>query len=66
MSNWRGRAVGDLFDRIRTTMPPDDPGTLSEEAYLDVLTYLLQANEYLAGQQALEGDSDALQRIAIR
>ena len=66
LSNWADRTAGDLFDRIRTTMPQNDPGSLSREACLDILTYLLQANEYPAGQQALEDDAEALRHIAMK
>ena len=29
MANWNGLTVGDLFERIRISMPPDNPGTTS-------------------------------------
>ena len=29
LGNWAGQSVGDLFTRIHTTMPANDPGSLS-------------------------------------
>ena len=40
MSNWNGLTAGDLFDRIRTTMPANKPGSLSREANADILAYM--------------------------
>ena len=53
-----------LFDYIRTTMPADDPATLSDHEYLDILAYLFQANEFPAGAREL-GLSE-LDEIRIR
>src|SRR3954469_10319922 len=30
-SNWNALSLGDLFDRVRTSMPPDDPSRLSAQ-----------------------------------
>src|SRR4249919_182979 len=38
-----------LFEYIKTTMPADEPSTLSDEAYLDILAYVFQANGFPAG-----------------
>src|SRR5579884_2942214 len=35
LSNWNGLTVGDLFDRIRSTMPLNKPGSLSRDATAD-------------------------------
>src|SRR5689334_15915596 len=29
LANWSGQSVGDFFGRIKSTMPANDPGTLS-------------------------------------
>ena len=50
---WGDRTPQELVDRIRTTMPPDRPGRLGEQTYLDIVAYLLQANGAPAGDQAL-------------
>src|SRR5690242_10007427 len=44
MSNWNGLTVGDLFDRIRTTMPANAAGTLNREKTADILANILSVN----------------------
>ena len=53
LSYWGSRTPQELFDRIRVTMPPDRPGRLAEQTYLDIVAYLLAANGAPAGDQAL-------------
>jgi mono/diheme cytochrome c family protein len=43
-----------LFEYMKTTMPADDPASLSDTAYLDVLSYLFQANGFPAGPVDLD------------
>ncbi len=54
LSHWQGRVVKDLFDRIRTTMPQDNPGSLSDQDYVDIISYLLEANDFPRGKDHLE------------
>ena len=62
---WEGETVNDLFQVTYTTMPPDSPGSLTPEAALDVVAYLLQANQFPAGKDALKNDPEALKSIII-
>ena len=43
----------DLFDRISTSMPPDEPGRFDDQTYVDLVAYLLQANGVAAGDVSL-------------
>jgi plastocyanin/cytochrome c5 len=45
IARWTGRKALDLFDRIRTTMPPTAPGTLSDDSYAAIVSYLLYSND---------------------
>ena len=63
-SNWNDLTVGDLFDRIRTTMPLDNPGRLSRTQTADVIAFVLKANDWPAGATELPADS-ALKQIRI-
>lgn len=63
--NWEGRTVRDLVRLIRTTMPYENPGSLSRREYIDVVAYLLKLNEYPAGDEELDSDEEALRRIRI-
>ena len=50
---WGDRTPQELVERIRATMPPDRPGRLGDQTYLDIVAYLLQANGAPAGDQVL-------------
>ena len=50
---WADLSPRDLFDRIAGSMPPGQAGALTDEAYLDIVAYLLQANGAPAGSDAL-------------
>ena len=40
-ANWMGRPAGDLYQRIKATMPADSPGSRSDEEYLAVTAHVL-------------------------
>jgi mono/diheme cytochrome c family protein len=65
LSNWNGLTVGDLFDRIRVSMPADRPGKLSREQIADILAYMLSMNQFPAGKAELERQTEALKQIRI-
>lgn len=65
MGDWVGQSVDDLFTRIHSTMPANDPGSLSNVQTAQVLSYILQVNQFPAGTTALPGDDAALGQIAI-
>ena len=44
IAKWRTRSTNDLLAQLRTTMPPESPGSLGEDGYLGVMAYLLQRN----------------------
>lgn len=58
-----GINVGDLFNRISTSMPPRQIGVLNETEMLDVVAYVLGRNNVLPGDEALTSDYAALSRI---
>ena len=57
LNNWGGRTTAELLDYIRNDMPPGLGGSLGASAYLNIVAYLLEANGYEAGPQALEADA---------
>jgi quinoprotein glucose dehydrogenase len=65
LSNWNTLSVGDLFDRTRSTMPQNKPGSLSREANAEILAYLLSANQFPAGKEPLSQASEGLREIRI-
>jgi quinohemoprotein ethanol dehydrogenase len=65
LGHWLGRSVGDLFDRLRTTMPQSNPGNLSEQEYIDIVAYLLKANDFPAGKEELKNSPQSLKSTLI-
>jgi S-disulfanyl-L-cysteine oxidoreductase SoxD len=63
MANWSGLTVGDLFERIRLSMPEGRPGTLSRQQNADILAYMLSVNQFPAGKAELQKDTDRLKQI---
>lgn len=53
IDRWREDSLEPLFTFIRTKMPQDAEGSLSEGTYLDLLAHLLEASNYRAGTAEL-------------
>jgi mono/diheme cytochrome c family protein len=53
-----------MFDFMRTAMPFNKPGSLSQEQYLQVLAYLLEQNHIVP--EAVQLDPNTLQNIVLR
>jgi hypothetical protein len=57
LEGWVGMPVSMLIDSIAETMPLDNPGALDEQQFVDMFTYILQANGLPAGDAALSKKS---------
>jgi len=62
---WNDRSLGDLVERVTTTMPQDAPGTLSAQANADIVAYMLQVNRFPTGAAELSTDAAAQKTIII-
>ncbi|HJZ78433.1 MAG TPA: cytochrome c [Vicinamibacterales bacterium] len=62
---WSGTTAGDLFDRIRTTMPADAPQSLSPQETADIVAFILSQNRCPAGDKELPSEKEALNQIQI-
>ncbi len=62
-ANWNGLTLGDLFDRIRKTMPQSAPGRLTRQQDADVLAFMLSVNKFPAGKTELYRQSEMLKEI---
>jgi quinoprotein glucose dehydrogenase len=62
-SNWNGLTLGDLFDRIRTTMPANAPGQLNREKTANILADILSVNQFPAGSAELPRQTEVLKEI---
>ncbi len=65
MGYWVDRNVGELFVQVKETMPADNPGSLSDDVYADLVAFLLRANGHPVGQQPLSTDPVELEQIVI-
>jgi len=63
LSNWHGLTLGDLFERIRKTMPQNSPGKLNRQQNADILAYTLSANKFPAGKTELSRQTEFLKEI---
>ena len=63
MNRWREDNLNSLFTNIKTTMPRNAAGSLKEEMYIDIVSYILQQNTFPAGESELK--PDALKTIQI-
>jgi quinoprotein glucose dehydrogenase len=64
-NNWEGETLDALFERMRSSMPLDRPGSLTRAENADVLAYMLRAAEYPAGTNALDAQGGALTRVRV-
>ena len=66
LDRWNDQSVGDLADRIRLTMPQDDIGSINVQMSADITAYLLQVNNFPAGQEELKADRSAMKGLVIK
>ena len=65
LSNWNGLTVGDLYERVRITMPADSPGSLRGPLIADVLAHVLRMNGFPTGKTELDRKVEMLKDITI-
>jgi mono/diheme cytochrome c family protein len=65
-STWNDLALSELFERIRITMPLNQPSTLSRQQTADVTAFLLKSNKWPAGQTELPRELEPLKEIQIQ
>jgi mono/diheme cytochrome c family protein len=66
LSNWNGLTAGDLFERIRTTMPLSKPQSLSREVNAKILAYIFSVNKFPAGKTDMPLQTEILKGIQIQ
>jgi hypothetical protein len=65
VTGWSGLNLFALYDLIRTTMPAENPSTLSEQASADLVAAILGANSFPPGEVELAPAIDPLKLIRI-
>lgn len=64
--HWGSGDVSGLFGYMNTLMPPDRPGQLSPQSYVDLTAFLLASNGYEAGSEELTADADAQRKMTMK
>src|ERR1041384_5179918 len=64
-SNWETYSANNLVEQVRSTMPEDNPGSLTRQEYVDIVAYTLKVNE-VPFTGALPMDADALKKVTIK
>lgn len=65
VKTWESRSVGEFFEKVATTMPALDPGSLKPEQNADVVAYILSYSKYPAGAADLATSAEPLKQIQI-
>jgi len=63
LAGWDGLTIGDLFERIRISMPQNAPGSLSGQVNSDILAFVLASNKFPAGSAELPKEAMILKSI---
>jgi DNA-binding beta-propeller fold protein YncE/mono/diheme cytochrome c family protein len=62
-SNWTDLSVDDLFERIKVSMPQDNPGSLSRQQTADILAFVLSKGHFPEGKTELAREAEVLKAI---
>jgi quinohemoprotein ethanol dehydrogenase len=65
LQHWAGHDLNELYQIVFTTMPKQRPHSLSEQAYADIIAFLLQANGFPSGARELKADGATLAKIRL-
>jgi len=63
--SFNDKPMKEIWDIASGTMPEDNPGSLKQQEYADILAYFLQLNEFKAGDAELQGNPAAMAAIKI-
>ena len=60
LKRWADKPLWELWDVITTNMPEDEPGSLPDQQYADVISFFLKLNKFPTGGSDLEGTPEAM------
>jgi mono/diheme cytochrome c family protein len=63
--NWNSITLGALFERMRISMPQDNPGGLSRQQNADVLAFMLFKANFPPGELELASQTEVLKEITF-
>jgi S-disulfanyl-L-cysteine oxidoreductase SoxD len=64
--NWDDLSLGDLAERLRVSMPQDNPQSLSREQTAELVATILRGNHMPAGQTELPFQTEYLKMIKYK
>jgi mono/diheme cytochrome c family protein len=64
--HWGGGSAAGLVAFMKAKMPPDRPGSLTDQSYADLAAFLLDANDYPKGDKELPPDTAAQQKLSLK
>lgn len=63
MNAWNGLTVGDLFDRIRVSMPPGKESAVTNAEKMDIVAHILAVNKFPVGTTELPPQLEPAKQI---
>jgi mono/diheme cytochrome c family protein len=60
LKRWADKPLWELWDMISSNMPEDQPGTLPDQQYADVISFFLKLNKFPTGGAELEGTTETM------
>ena len=66
LREWEGRSLAVLFEYTRATMPENNPGSLTDAEFVDVIAYMLSVSGMPAADEELQADPQSLARSVIQ
>jgi mono/diheme cytochrome c family protein len=64
--HWGGGTAAGLVAFMKAKMPPDRPGSLTDQSYADLTAFLLDANDYPKGDKELPSDTASQQKLTLK
>jgi mono/diheme cytochrome c family protein len=64
--HWGGGSVAALVAYMKAKMPPDRPGSLTDQSYADLASFLLDNNDYPKGDKELPPDTASQQKLNLQ
>lgn len=65
-THWGGGPVAALIGFMKAKMPPDRPGSLTDQSYADLAAFLLDANDYPRGDKELPPDTHSQESMSLK
>jgi len=65
LRNWNGVSLAALYEYTKAAMPAINPGSLSDQEFVDVVAYTLSVSGAPPGPAELEPDAEALTGILL-